>query len=152
MAAEDTGRHAVNSSSTAITLPSSPFVAGAGPPVLNYDSHRSFSADFGTLQARGQGGTIKALEVNCMLPTYRALLHGDHLEWEDDVPEQLRNEQPIVVFVTIVGESARSDEQQGKRMADALERLAAPGGVSSIDDASEWQRKQRDDRPLPARS
>jgi hypothetical protein len=86
-----------------------------------------------------------------MLPTYRAVLHGDHLEWEDDVPEQLRNEQPVAVFVTIVGESASSDEQQGKRMADALERLAARGGVSSIDDASEWQRKQREDRPLPGR-
>lgn len=86
-----------------------------------------------------------------MLPTYRAVLHGDHLEWEDDVPEHVRNQQTVTVFVTIVGESARSDEQQGKRMADALERLAARGGVSSISDASDWQREQREDRPLPGR-
>ena len=86
-----------------------------------------------------------------MLPTYRAVLHNDHLEWEDDVPEHVRNKQTVTVLVTIVGEMARNDGQQGQRMADALERLAAQGGVRSIDDASEWQREQREERPLPER-
>lgn len=86
-----------------------------------------------------------------MLPTYRALLNGDHLEWEDDVPEQARGDQSVTVFVTIVGESIPNDVLQGQRMADALGRLAARGGPSGIGDALNLQSEQREDRPLPGR-
>ena len=87
-----------------------------------------------------------------MLPTYKAVLHGDHLEWDEDVPEQVRGRQAVSVFVTIIGEAALNDTEQGRRMADALERLAARGGPSAIADASDWQRDQRQDRPLPGRA
>jgi hypothetical protein len=87
-----------------------------------------------------------------MLPTYRAVLHGDHLEWEDDVPEQVRGPHAVSVFVTIVGEAAQDATPQGQRMADALGRLAARGGPSGIGDASDWQREEREDRPLPGRA
>jgi hypothetical protein len=86
-----------------------------------------------------------------MFPTYRAVLHGDHLEWEDGVPEQVRGDQSVNVFVTIIGQPAPNDVPQGKRMADALGRLAERGGPSSISDALDWQREQREDRPLPGR-
>lgn len=85
-----------------------------------------------------------------MLPTYRAVLHGDRLEWADDVPEHVRGEQRVPVFVTIVGDPDRSDGQRVAAMADALQRLATRGGLS-IADASTWQREQREDRPLPGR-
>jgi len=39
----------------------------------------------------------------------------------------------------------------GKGMADALEKIAARGGIRSIPDAAAWQREIRNDRPLPDR-
>lgn len=87
-----------------------------------------------------------------MLPTYRAVLRGDHLEWEDEVPEQLGNQQGLEVFVTFIGNSLQDGEQRGRLMADALERLAQKGGVSSIANASDWQREQREERELPGRT
>jgi hypothetical protein len=87
-----------------------------------------------------------------MLPTYKALLHGDHLEWEDDVPEHVRAQEGIAVFVTIIGEPGSDEQQRGRRMADALGRLAARGGPGSISDPSDWQRDEREDRPLPGRT
>jgi hypothetical protein len=87
-----------------------------------------------------------------MLPTYRAVLRGDHLEWEDEVPEQTANQQGLDVFVTIVSDSLPDGESRGRRMARALEDLAQKGGVSTIADASDWQREQREERPLPGRT
>ena len=86
-----------------------------------------------------------------MLPTYRAVLHGDRLEWDDDVPADVRDRQTLSVFVTILAQSNDDDATQGRRMADALERLATAGGTPSIGDAADWQRDQREDRPLPGR-
>ena len=87
-----------------------------------------------------------------MLPTYRAVLRGDHLEWEDEVPEQTANQQRLDVFVTIVSDSLSEGESRGRRMARALEGLAQKGGLSTIADASDWQRDQREERPLPGRT
>lgn len=87
-----------------------------------------------------------------MLPTYKAVLHGDRVEWTDEEPAEARRQEGAVVFVTFVGSAADVDESQGRRMADALERLAARGGPSAIGDALDWQRNQRNDRPLPGRN
>lgn len=87
-----------------------------------------------------------------MLPTYKAVLHGDRVEWADEVPAEARRQESAVVFVTFVGVPADADESQGRRMADALARLAARGGPSTVGDALDWQRDQRDDRPLPGRN
>ena len=87
-----------------------------------------------------------------MLPTYRAVLRGDHLKWEDEVPEQTANQQRLDVFVTIVNDSLSDGDSRGRAMARALEDLAQNGGLSTIADASDWQRNQREERPLPGRT
>lgn len=86
-----------------------------------------------------------------MRPTYKALLHGDHLEWDDDVPDEARGQASTTVLVTFVGNKGDVDESRGRRMADALGRLAARGGPSIVGPATEWQRDLRADRPLPGR-
>lgn len=42
-------------------------------------------------------------------------------------------------------------EERGRRIADALEKLAAMHAFAEIDDPVEWQREIRKDRPLPGR-
>lgn len=42
-------------------------------------------------------------------------------------------------------------EQQRKRLAEALEQLAALNPFSDIADPVGWQREQRQERPLPGR-
>jgi len=88
-----------------------------------------------------------------MLRTYKAILRGNRLEWSGEVPEQVKSEQPLEVHVTILQDTAASSEviAQGKRMAEALEKLAAAHAFSDIVDPSAWQREQRRDRPLPGR-
>lgn len=54
--------------------------------------------------------------------------------------------------VTILDETAHTDTTtQGRRMAQALENLAAADAFSEISDPVEWQREIRKDRPLPGR-
>lgn len=57
-------------------------------------------------------------------------------------------------LATIQEDAAASPDQttRGVRMAEALERLAATNAVEEIADPSEWQREQREERPLPGRS
>jgi hypothetical protein len=86
-----------------------------------------------------------------MHPSYKGTLRGDRIEWQDDVPEQLRSEGALTVLVTILS-GRPSDEVSGRRMAQALERLAQRGGVLSITDAARWQREQREDREVPGRT
>lgn len=87
-----------------------------------------------------------------MQSIYRAIVRGDRIEWEDDVPEQIRTQAPLNVFVTIPDQPSVADDTRGSRMAEALERLAASGGVASISDPLQWQREHRQDRDLPGRS
>jgi hypothetical protein len=91
-------------------------------------------------------------EVMDMQSIYKAILRGDRIDWEEDVPEQIRNQAALTVFVTILDQPIVADDTRGSRMAEALERLAAGGGVSSITDPLQWQREQRQDRDLPGRS
>ena len=91
-------------------------------------------------------------EVTEMQSIYKAILRGDRIEWEDDVPEQIRSQTALTVFVTIPDQPVAADDTRGSRMAEALERLAANGGVGSITDPSQWQRDERKDRDLPGRS
>jgi predicted HAD superfamily phosphohydrolase YqeG len=78
--------------------------------------------------------------------SYRAILKGDRLEWTDVAPEHLAGEQPVEV--TILNEPDEINLRR-KRMAEALEKLAAMDAFSEISDPSEWQREIREDRPLP---
>jgi hypothetical protein len=91
-------------------------------------------------------------EVADMQSIYKAILRGDRIEWDDDVPEEIRTQQALTVLITVVDQPAAADDTRGRRMAEVLERLAASGGAVSITDPSEWQREQRQDRGLPGRS
>ena len=84
-----------------------------------------------------------------MLPTYRAVLTNDRVQWEDEIPSL---EQPSSVMITILAPTPlTSQRSDGAKMAEALREVAARGGLSGIGDASQWQREQRTDRPLPGR-
>ena len=89
-----------------------------------------------------------------MPTTYRATLHGNQLEWSDGRPQTLPEEQPIPVQVTILREKSlapASDIEGGQRMANALEKIAQLNTFSQDVDPLEWEREQRQDRPLPDR-
>ena len=81
-----------------------------------------------------------------MSRTYRAILRGDRLQWTDDAPD---SSAALPVDVTVV--EMPGNGSGGKGMADALEKIAARGGIRSIPDAAAWQREIRNDRPLPDR-
>lgn len=88
-----------------------------------------------------------------MRAAYRAVLHGNRLEWRDEEPEDLSPDQAVEVSVTILMPSGSpvTTKARGAAMAAALERLAAAGGPRSFGDAAEWERSSREDRPLPGR-
>jgi len=82
------------------------------------------------------------------MQTYRAILKGNRLEWTEPGPVDLNPEQPVEVTIL---EEPHQTEDRGKRMAEALEKLAASDAFSEISDPVEWQREIRKDRPLPGR-
>jgi len=82
------------------------------------------------------------------METYRAILRGNRLEWTDERPVDVNPEQPVEV--TILNEPDQTSTRR-KRMAEALEKLAATDAFSEISDPIEWQREIRKDRPLPGR-
>jgi hypothetical protein len=86
--------------------------------------------------------------------TYRAILKGDRLEWQGEVPPEIDADRAVLVDVTIMRDerlSASRDAHAGERMAAALEKLAASQAVAGIEDPVVWQREVRRDRPLPDR-
>ena len=40
-----------------------------------------------------------------MLETYKATIHGDKIEWESDVPNEMGNGKSVEVFITILDET-----------------------------------------------
>jgi hypothetical protein len=56
-----------------------------------------------------------------MLNTYKAILRGNHLEWNEDTPDHLTQKDAVVVHVTILDEPVVPSvvTQQGQRMAAA---------------------------------
>ena len=83
-----------------------------------------------------------------MRDTYRAILRGNQLEWNEPGPVDLNPEQPVEVIIIDEPDQTANRRQ---RMAEALEKLAASDAFSEISDPSEWQREIRKDRPLPGR-
>jgi hypothetical protein len=84
-----------------------------------------------------------------MLRTYRAILHGDHVEWLDQRPEQPR---PVPVHITPPeGDPLEPARERGRVMAEALAALASRGTFAAITDPVAWQREVRHERTLPAR-
>jgi len=84
-----------------------------------------------------------------MMRTYKAILHGDHVEWLEDSPGNCRSVQ---VYVTVAEEAAPEQPQErGRAMAEALAELAKRGAFASITDPVAWQRDIRGERGLPDR-
>jgi len=87
-----------------------------------------------------------------MLEKYRATIHGNTIEWNGRAPKGIDLNEAITVDVTLVDEgAAQLKVPNGKRAVDALDKLAAAGGVKSIPNPDEWLREIRKDRPLPGR-
>lgn len=45
-----------------------------------------------------------------MLKTYKATINGNQLEWNGEVPEELKNKDNVSVYVTILEEEFESKE------------------------------------------
>ena len=88
-----------------------------------------------------------------MLNTYKAVLKGNHLEWNEDAPDHLSPEDAVMVYVTVLDKPVvpSAVSQQGQRMAAALEQLAAINALADLTDPIAWEREMRQDRPLPDR-
>ena len=88
-----------------------------------------------------------------MSATYRAVLHGNQLEWRDEEPKDLSPDREVEVSVTILDtlDSPGIAKTRGAAMAAALEQLAAAGGPRSFGDAAGWERETREERILPGR-
>jgi len=84
-----------------------------------------------------------------MLRTYEGALEGGRVRWVGE--EEPVTDRPLRVHVTVLEEESAEREQRGRRMADALSRLADVGAFSTVEDPSEWQRVIRQDRSLPGR-
>lgn len=89
-----------------------------------------------------------------MLNTYRAVLKGSRLKWRGESPPEISDGHEVPVEVTVLRDDRFSSSRApdaGKRMAAALEKLAASAAVADIEDPVEWQREMRQDRALPGR-
>lgn len=85
-----------------------------------------------------------------MLETYKAIIHGDKIEWETNSPKILRTEKSVEVVITIV-EKQTSSIANGKKMANILSKLTNKGGIKTIENPSDWQTEQRRERNLAER-
>ena len=86
-----------------------------------------------------------------MLEKYRAIIHGNTIEWDGDSPKDLRSNGEIMVDVTVVDRSGSANEPNGRKAVEILQRIADRGGIKSIPDPDQWLRETREDRPLPGR-
>lgn len=88
-----------------------------------------------------------------MPATYRAILHGNHLEWRGQEPEELPTDRDVEVVVTILDnlESPADSKARGAAIVEPLRKLAAAGGPKGFGDPVEWQRETRKGRALPGR-
>jgi hypothetical protein len=94
------------------------------------------------------------MENQGVLTTYKAILRGNSLEWRSDVGARIAADRAIAVYVTVLDESVTAPpevENQGQRMAAALEQLARLRAGAAILDPAAWERERRQDRSLPGR-
>ena len=88
-----------------------------------------------------------------MPATYRAILHGNHLEWRGEEPEKLPADRDVEVVVMILDnlESPADSKARGAAIVEPLRKLAAAGGPKGFGDPAEWERETRRERVLPGR-
>ena len=81
-----------------------------------------------------------------MLRTYKAILHGDRVEWIEKPPERT---YPVQVHITLLDDvTLKASHGRGQDMVDALTALSNSGAFSAITDPVSWQRGVRHERPL----
>lgn len=83
-----------------------------------------------------------------MLTTYKAILRGNTLEWEEESPITPDDNNPIPVHVTVLTSTPKAN---GKELATILEELAALNAFPEIADPKAWQRETRQERLLHGR-
>ena len=84
-----------------------------------------------------------------MKRAYKAVLHGDRIEWLDGAPEI---DGPLQVYITISNLPDPEDSQsKGQTVFELFQALADMGAFDEIEDPVAWQREIRKDRPLPFR-
>ncbi len=86
-----------------------------------------------------------------MSPTFKGVLHGDRIEWTGPAPPVPPDGSVRVQVTVIPARVEMTDEERGRRMFEAMERLAARPDSSFPKDVMAWQREVRQDRPLPGR-
>jgi len=84
-----------------------------------------------------------------MLHTFRAILKGNVLEWQEEVNQWFRSDRTVQVLVTLLDEEAiTTAHSRGQQMAAILEKLAQSQAFSEIEPLI-WQREIRKDRERP---
>lgn len=84
-----------------------------------------------------------------MLHTFRAILKGNLLEWQEEVNQWFQGDRTVQVLVTLLDEEAITiTHNRGQQMAAILEKLAQSQAFSEIDPLV-WQRQIRQDRERP---
>jgi len=90
-----------------------------------------------------------------VMPTYKATLRGNCLEWRGDIRRHIPTDRAVTVYVTLVDELPGETEgiagKQGADRVAALTRLAEIDAMADISDAAAWEREVRQDRGLPGR-
>ena len=88
-----------------------------------------------------------------MLPTYKAILRGNRIEWRGDESAHMVPDRAVAVYITILDEPAATGDiqSQGQRMAEILARLADINALGHIAEPATWEREVRQDRVLPDR-
>ncbi len=84
-----------------------------------------------------------------MRRAYKAVLHGDRVEWIDGAPEA---DGPLRVEITVeAGSLSHPTEEEIEPVSHLFQALADMGAFADIEDPVAWQREIRKDRPLPGR-
>ena len=84
-----------------------------------------------------------------MKRAYKAILHGDRVEWLDGAPDA---DGPLRVEIAIEADSNRDQiEEKSGPVSHFFQALADMGAFAEIEDPVAWQREIRKDRPLPGR-
>lgn len=81
--------------------------------------------------------------------TFRAILKGNLLEWQEEVNQWFPGDRTVQVLVTFLDEETiTTTHSRGQQMAAILEKLAQSQAFSEIEPLV-WQREIRQDRERP---
>jgi hypothetical protein len=84
-----------------------------------------------------------------MLPSYEAIYEHGQLHWLAEPPPQ--NNVKVIVTIIEPVKQETPDSPNGQKLALLFEKMAETGIGKAFGDPLEWQRTERQDRPLPGR-